>query len=114
MIAHARPLKDFLVCFIGPAVWAVHFFVVYGAEGVLCREAIAPTASMRWLVSAATLTALAALVVSLMWRAPRNDGSQDSTQRFLRSIAAWLAVLSAAAVVAVAASGLRLSACEPP
>jgi hypothetical protein len=114
MTSSARPFGDFIACLYGPVIWAVHFFIVYGAESVVCAGASSPASVMRWTVFVATAIALIAMAVSYVRSVRTGRISDLGAQRFLRSVAGWLAILSAAAIVAVAAVAMRLSACMPP
>lgn len=114
MTGRTGPLSDFIVCLAGPCVWAAHFFVVYGAESVVCVAAASPASAMRWTILAATAAALALIAAPLV-SFGRIDRDYDAeTSGFLRTLARWLAGLSALAVIAVALSGLSLPACVPP
>jgi hypothetical protein len=114
MTSGVRPLGDFIACLYGPVIWAVHFFIVYGAESVVCMGASSSASAMRWTVFVATAIALIAMAVSYIRSVRIGRISDLGIQHFLRSVAGWLAILSAAAIVAVAAAAMRLSACLPP
>jgi hypothetical protein len=114
MTARARPFGDFVACLRGPVIWAVHFFVVYGAESVVCIGASSPAGAMRWTVFAATAIALVAIAAPHVRPVRSGPAGDPEAQRFLRSVAGWLAALSAAAIVAVAVAAMRLSACVSP
>jgi hypothetical protein len=114
MTASARPFGGFVACLYGPIIWAVHFFIVYGAESVVCMGASSPTSAMRWTVVAATAMALIAIAVSHVRSVRAGRFSDGAAQRFLGGVAGWLAILSAAAIVAVTAAAMRLSACMSP
>jgi hypothetical protein len=113
MTAQVQPLKDFLVCLFGPVVWAVHFFVVYGAESIVCLTASSPTTGMRWTIIAVTALSLAAIAASWI-RFPAADAAEAGTRHFLRVLSGWLAAISAAAIVAVSISAWHLPACLSP
>jgi hypothetical protein len=114
MSAEARPLGDFLACMYGPIVWATHFFIVYGAESVMCLGASSPATAMRWTVFGATAIALAAIAIPLARSVLSGQHGDTDARRFLRTVRNWLAVLSAAAVLAVAVSASPLTACVSP
>jgi hypothetical protein len=114
MTSSARPFGDFIACLYGPVIWAVHFFIVYGAESLVCMGASSPASVMRWTVFAAT--AIALIVIAVLYvRSVRTGRVGDvGAQRFLGSVAGWLVMLSAAAIVAVTAAAMHLSACLSP
>ena len=114
MTAGARPLGDFLACLYGPLVWAAHFFIVYGAESVLCVGVSSPATAMRWTVFGATAIALSAIAVRLTRSVFSDQNGSTDARRFLRTVRNWLAILSAAAVLAVAVSATHLTACVSP
>ncbi len=114
MTSGARPLGDFVACLRGPVIWAAHFFVVYGAESVVCIGASSPSSAMRWTVFAATAIALAAIAAPHVRPVRSGRAGDPDAQRFLKSVAGWLAILSTAAIVAVAAAAMRLPACVSP
>jgi hypothetical protein len=114
MSAPVRPLADFVACLAGPTIWALHFFVVYGAETVVCLTVSPSSNAMQWTVIAATGAALAAIAVAVM-RHPHDTRAADgATRGFLRMLALSLAALSTAAILATAFMGLRLPACLSP
>jgi hypothetical protein len=114
MSAPVRPLADFVACLAGPVIWTLHFFIVYGAETVVCLTASAPATTMQWTVIAATAPALVAIAVAVM-RYPRDArGTDGATQGFLRMLTLSLAALSTAAILATAFMGVRLPACLSP
>ena len=114
MTSSVRPFGDFIACLYGPIIWAMHFFIVYGAESVVCMAASSPASAMRWTVFAATAIALAAIAVPDVRSVRSGRTGEVEAQRFLRNVAGWLAILAAAAIVAVAAAAMRLSACVLP
>jgi hypothetical protein len=114
MTAGARPFGDLVASLRGPIIWAVHFFVVYGAESVVCIGASSSTGAMRWTVFAATAIALVAIAAPHVRGVERGRAGDPAAQRFLGSVARWLSFLSAAAILAVAAAAMRLSACVSP
>ena len=113
MTAKARPFSGFVLALTGPMVWAVHFFVVYGAESVVCTRAVSPAITMQWILAVATATAVAGLAAFLIRRF-RKRPSEPEALAFLNEISVYLALISIGAVLAVTASTLRLSACVQP
>ncbi|HEY5965885.1 MAG TPA: hypothetical protein VIU42_17860 [Xanthobacteraceae bacterium] len=114
MTSGARPFGEFVACLSGPLIWAAHFFVVYGAESVVCIGATSPAGAMRLTVFAATAIALVAMAAPYVRPVRGGRSGAPEAQRFLSSVARWLAILSAAAIIAVAAAAVRLTACASP
>jgi len=111
--ANTARFSGFVLALAGPLVWAAHFFIVYGVEAVVCAKTDSPTFTMRWIIGAATATAVAGLVALLIARF-RKQLAESEAFRFLHEIFVCLTLLSIGAVLTVAASALRLSACVPP
>ena len=113
MTSKVQPLSGLLLALLGPIVWAVHFFVVYGLEAVLCTRASSPVFAMQMIVAAATAAAVASLGAFLIqrFRKPPNDNEAGA---FLRTVSIFLALISIGALVGVAASAVHLSACVQP
>jgi peptidoglycan biosynthesis protein MviN/MurJ (putative lipid II flippase) len=115
-----RPFRDFLLSLVGPVVWAAHFFVIYGAEALVCTGAEQAAIQNRGFLSVAALAtaiALAALGGFALWqlRAGRrgyHEGSDETA--FLRITSLALAVLSMMAVIWVALPVTMIGACAPP
>lgn len=114
MIERSRSLWDFLRTLAGPAIWAAHFFVVYGVEWVICTRITAPESAMRWVVLVATLVALAGVTTMLITTHRRRRSDSDDVSRFMLQTETALAAISGAAILAVATSALLLSACLAP
>jgi hypothetical protein len=114
MTARVRPLWDFLACLMGPVIWSLHFFVVYGAETIVCLTDWHSTAAMRWPVVIATAAALLTIAAMILRYPPSVHAARDTTQGFLRTLAMSLAALSTAAIFATALSAFRLPACLSP
>ncbi len=113
MNAKSAPFNGFVLAFAGPIVWAAHFFIVYGLEAAVCTRADSPAATVRWIIATATATAVVGLA-ALLIRRFRKPPSDSEAFRFLHKISIYLALLSIGAVLTVAASALRLSACMQP
>ena len=77
----------------GLAVWAAHFFTLYGIASLLPGR---PEA--RWLVLAATLTAVAANGL-LLWKTTRGANEADSLDRWTSQLGASGAAVSLVAVI---------------
>lgn len=114
---NVRPVSDLFAVFIPPALWFVHFAVLYGAEALLCTPPAAPRGAMVWtgaLATAAILAALAWFALRLR-RQPvpgRTDPHTDAA--FLRSAGLLLALLAALGVVWTAFPVAVLPVCQPP
>jgi hypothetical protein len=113
MSARTSPLSAFLACLRGPMVWAAHFFVLYGAETLVCMLASSPATAMRLTVLAVTAMALAILVAPLLCAGNARVDDREA-QSFLRTLSIWLSTLSAGAILASAVAAWRLGACLSP
>jgi hypothetical protein len=110
-----RPAASTIIyVLIGPIVWALHFFALYGPQSMLCArglpEAVPP------IVAVATLAAAATLLFAIwrpgrLARLMRADGWPQAPQQFLRHVMQALAVLSLFAVAAAAAVALFVPSC---
>jgi hypothetical protein len=109
-----RPLAELLQVFIGPGLWFAHFSFIYGAEALICRDA-AGGPLIFWTGAAATLAALAALVVfTLMLARQRSAHSRTADHTgaaFLRSVALLLAFVSMLGVAWTALPLVLVKAC---
>jgi hypothetical protein len=117
MIRRARPFGDFVLCLLGPMVWAAHFFVVYGAATLVCTGTGAAARYLPWIAAVATAIALASLGAFLAWqiqsRLKRRRRPDESTH-FLNDVAIALSALSVLAIFAVVWPVFHLPACAPP
>lgn len=111
MTGETRSLSDFLWVLAGPIVWAVHFFVVYGPEAIICTRLGSPAYAMRWIVSVATAAAIGTLFIFFLRKRNRRREKSRDTAAFLNDISIALAWISMAAVAGVAAGSLSLPAC---
>jgi hypothetical protein len=101
-LPRARPIAELLYCLAGPAVWAAHFFVLYGAHALICARMGASAPGGLWPFLAASATALALLglagIIALRVRfGARRNGRSEA--RFSREVAIGLALLSMLGVV---------------
>jgi hypothetical protein len=116
---NVRPLGDLLRVFVGPGLWAIHFAIMYGAEGLICPALPAAQGSiMIWTASVASLAVLTALVVyattlARQWSSADLAAGSNSIV-FLRSLALLLALLSMVGVIWTTLPLVFLSACTPP
>lgn len=97
------PLSDFLRVLIGPAIWFVHFSLVYAAEALICIGPPADRGStMGWTVFLATAAALTGLAI--LAARPFRSGkkaarrSEDGTA-WLRHTPLLLTLLSALGII---------------
>jgi uncharacterized membrane protein YgdD (TMEM256/DUF423 family) len=102
-----------VIVLAGPVVWAAHFFVLYGAEALVCTQAASPSRALQWVNIGATAVALAALA-ALLIRQYRSRQKNDDADAFLRSASLWLALISAGAICGTMLSAWRVAACLPP
>jgi hypothetical protein len=110
----ARPLTDFAIVLTGPIVWAAHFFVLYGAESLVCTQAASPSQALQWINIVATAAALGTLAVLLVRQHRSRWHKKDDASAFLRNASIWLALLSTGAIFGATLSAWRVAACLPP
>jgi hypothetical protein len=106
----ARPFTDFLLCLLGPAVWAAHFFILYATEALACTGA-SPARSVSWSAAIATAVACIGLAAFLIWQLQNKAHTRPDAARFLRHISVALAGLAMLAVIWTAAPVLLLTPC---
>ena len=115
---NVRPLGDLLRVFVGPGLWAIHFAIMYGAEGLICPALPAAQGSiMIWTASVASLAVLTALVVFATRLAQQRFAGLAAGPNsivFLRNWALLLALLSMVGVIWTTLPLVFLSACTPP
>ena len=101
----------------GPAIWAVHFFVLYASEGFLCAAGpLAAADAVRLISLTATTIAVAALLVFLGWQGPRGWRRQRAAAIdavAYRDISMGLAVMALLAVIWSALPAILLPVCTP-
>ena len=112
---NARPVAELMVWLAGPAVWAVHFAVMYGAHALICARLDATGPSLLWPVVAASATALAllalaGLIVARVRRARSRARSNGQTM-FTRDLTIALAAVSMLGVVWVALPAVVTAPC---
>jgi hypothetical protein len=111
---NARPVAELLAWLAGPAVWAVHFAVMYGAHALICARPGAGAANL-WPAVAASATALAllalaGLIVVRMTRA-RSRARSNGHTIFARDLTIALAAVSMLGVVWVALPAVVTAPC---
>lgn len=114
MSPRTMPLTAFIGCLRGPTIWAAHFFILYGAETIVCMTASAPAPAMRLTVLAATVIALVVLGLPFLRVSAHARLRDDAARDFMRTLSISLSALSAAAMLAAAVAAWRLPACLPP
>jgi hypothetical protein len=113
--------------FLSPlSIWALHFLATYVTAAVYCARARDPDAAadpVRSIVLVLTITALAAIVFVLRLgyrrfgnrRAPGSAASgpvEPKPSQFFRTVLLWTSLLSAVAIVCVAAVTLLFGDCR--
>jgi len=107
-------LRGFLATLAGPLVWALHFLVVYGFNGVLCAR---PAMQDYWLGIPLSswvicgVSGLALVAMALLYLRSRSRLPAVGNPRFLPGLAAALTLLSALAVIWETVPALMLPAC---
>ena len=104
---HGPGARSVALWLSGPIVWAVHFFLVYASESVLCSRSGGAAAHVS-LVVLSTAAAITALGYLGRGRAFVAEGS------FFRSTGIVLSSLAAIAVLWTAMPSLFLTACLRP
>ena len=111
--ARVRPIGDFVACLFGPLVWAAHLFVAYATEALGCGPVPASPRQMVWIITIATLVALAALAGFLAWQFRARPRRADEESLFLRQLSIGLALLAMLAVIWGGAHAPLLTPCLP-
>jgi hypothetical protein len=99
-----RFARVFLFILAGPIIWAAHFLFIYAVNGVACaRPALIEDwlglAASSWIIVAASLLALSAMVVVHLRLRLRTRMPLLEDAGFLPGLAAMLSLLSAVAIV---------------
>ncbi len=94
----------------GPAIWAAHFFLLYGIASFACTPST-PQGTIRVLSLATTAIALSALVGFLAWRSRDRRQVAGDMPAFLAKTTNGLAILAGLAIVWTAASATLIPAC---
>jgi hypothetical protein len=102
-----------LLCFLGPGIWAAHFFVLYASEVLVCTLLGLPTSQSHGLLIVA-LAATALASISLLWMIAslQTWTAFDDDRSFLRSASVSLAALSLIGVLWTALPVGLQSACS--
>jgi hypothetical protein len=100
---NVRPVAEALGWLAGPAVWAAHFVVMYGAHALICARVAANGVNL-WLAVAASATALALLALAgiIAARVRRSRARSNGHAMFARDLTIALAALSMLGVLWVA------------
>ena len=107
----ARSIKGLGFVLAGPAIWAIHFFVLYASEGFLCAAGPWAAADAVRLISlTATTIAVAALLVFLGVQRQRPAAIEAVAYR---DISMGLAVMALLAVIWSALPAILLPVCTP-
>lgn len=112
----SRSSVEMVYLFAGPVIWAVHFFLVYGTNALLCAR-VPWLAKLIWLgqpastwITLATSVLGCAALVWLILRAPRR-GFPGGRSSFLTTVGRTLCGLSLVAVIWQTLPVLLVSAC---
>jgi hypothetical protein len=121
MGTRSRSTGELALALAGPAVWAVHFFLMYGAEVLTCTGAAATSRGGQVLPVAIALTvvAMTGLFCILVWRfapvrRPHQAADDIHGSLFWRDASTALAALAMLGVLWVALPAILLPACAPP
>jgi hypothetical protein len=120
-MARSRSFSDWAFVLAGPVVWAAHFFLLYGAEALLCTGpgAAARGGQLLPLAAALTAAAVACLLGIVAWQFRFRRRARRATEGiagtlFWRDAPTALAGLAMLAVLWVAYPAMLLPACAPP
>lgn len=119
MTAPRDTIATFVSILAGPAIWAAHFFLVYGAQALICTGPDAPARGGLLLPIDVALTAAAVsgLLYLMTWRLPSRQAPQatEGTGRslFWRDTPVALAALAMLGVLWAALPPILLPACAP-
>ena len=118
-----REIESLWTLFTAPVVWALHFLVCYVIMAIACEKGAQHYDTVRWVLAAATLVALATIVLSayLAWRQwgfgtdnPPHDAPTRTDRTLFQGFATLLlSGLSFIAVLFVAAPLLFIQGCFP-
>jgi hypothetical protein len=94
--------RAFLLMCSGPIIWAVHFLIIYGFTGLACARRLQhiqwfDIGLLTWVIWSATLIAIAAIILLMRMRPPKNM-HQDNSQ-FVRWLTPALSLLSIVAII---------------
>jgi hypothetical protein len=118
----SRSMGDLLVCFLGPTVWAAHFFLMYGAETLVCSRTVTAAHNFDFSMVAifATAIAVASLTGLIVRQTVRRAANRqpnvafDPASSFLRETSIMLAVLAMLGVLWVALPAILVPGCALP
>jgi hypothetical protein len=117
----SRSTGELALALAGPTVWAVHFFLMYGAEVVICTGPAATSRAGQALPVAIALTvvAMVGLLCILVRRFALDRQAHQAADDthgslFWRDASTALAALAMLGVLWVALPAILLPACAPP
>lgn len=108
------PLIAGLLFLAAPAIWAMHFFVLYGAQTWICATSSRPDYVFAGVTFAATFAAIIGLIVFLRPQFTRTSrpNADQQTRVFLRVLYACLAGLAVLGIIWAAFPVSLLAACQ--
>jgi hypothetical protein len=112
MTSQPRPLSDLIGSLIGPIVWAAHFFVMYGAETLICINGGLGFHNMHLFAAAITAIAIGILLVIIIWN--RRSWYSRGCAPALRDISNILSIISIGAIAATALPAAVVPTCASP
>jgi hypothetical protein len=98
--------------FVGPVVWAAHFFAIYASTALVCARTGPAAVTVIALVGGATLVAAALLVWTIAASARDRGASPTPWQAFNRRLTMTTAGLALVAVVFETLPVLLLPPCR--
>jgi uncharacterized iron-regulated membrane protein len=112
MTSQPRPLSDLIGSLIGPIVWAAHFFVMYGAEALICINGGPGLSNMHLFAAGATAIAVGILLAAIMWN--RRSRHPHDRAPALRNVSNILSLISIGAIAATALPAAVVPTCMNP
>jgi hypothetical protein len=110
--SQSRPLSDLIGSLIGPIVWAAHFFVMYGAETLICINGGPGPSNMHLFAAVATAIAVGILLAAIIWN--RRSLHQQDRAPALCHISNILSLISIGAIAATALPAAVVPTCMNP
>jgi hypothetical protein len=112
----SRSSLEMVYLFAGPVIWAVHFFLIYGINALLCARVPGLSSSQwlgqpvsTWIILATSVLGCAALLWLIL--RPPSAGFAGGRSRFLTTVGRTLCGLSLVAVIWQTLPVLLVSEC---
>lgn len=113
MTMRARSTRILLLCLTPITLWALCFFVIYGAQTLACVLPMAAPRTAIWVVPMVASAAITA-GVAFAARRLRLKGGRDEAQHFLAKTSVELAGLAALAMIWMVLAIATMPLCAVP